>query len=203
MIRPTRSKIVATLGPASNSPSAIDRMIRAGGMALLTGLDQEREPGQEVRLMTLHASKGLEFPHVFLAGVEEDEARAATYGANRTPTVVVNGRTVDNPFTDAELIALGAWDVGYLGSEHSVSTVLAELKADTEHTFNEAVDRFEADVAPSFDEIRVGYSGSCLRAALSLESSASTSGFGSAPPEIRSSLLMARSNCAVSIGFMR
>jgi len=43
-----------------------------GRLSLLTSLDQDKEPGQEVRLMTLHGSKGLEFPHVFMAGVEED-----------------------------------------------------------------------------------------------------------------------------------
>ncbi len=43
-----------------------------GRLSLLTSLDQDKEPGQEVRLMTLHGSKGLEFPHVFIAGVEED-----------------------------------------------------------------------------------------------------------------------------------
>jgi len=43
-----------------------------GRLSLLTSLDQDKEAGQEVRLMTLHGSKGLEFPHVFMAGVEED-----------------------------------------------------------------------------------------------------------------------------------
>jgi len=43
-----------------------------GRLSLLTSLDQDQDPGQQVRLMTLHGSKGLEFPHVFLAGVEED-----------------------------------------------------------------------------------------------------------------------------------
>jgi len=43
-----------------------------GRLSLLTSLDQEKEPGQEVRLMTLHGAKGLEFPHVFMAGVEEE-----------------------------------------------------------------------------------------------------------------------------------
>ena len=43
-----------------------------GRLALLTSLDTDKEPDQEVRLMTLHGSKGLEFPHVFVAGVEED-----------------------------------------------------------------------------------------------------------------------------------
>ncbi len=43
-----------------------------GRLSLLTSLDNEKEPSQEVRLMTLHGSKGLEFPHVFIAGVEEE-----------------------------------------------------------------------------------------------------------------------------------
>lgn len=43
-----------------------------GRLSLLTSLDTDKEPDEQVRLMTLHGSKGLEFPHVFMAGVEED-----------------------------------------------------------------------------------------------------------------------------------
>lgn len=41
---------------------------------ILSGMmDRDKEPdGKSVRLMTLHSAKGLEFPHVFLVGMEED-----------------------------------------------------------------------------------------------------------------------------------
>jgi ATP-dependent DNA helicase Rep len=43
-----------------------------GRLSLLTSLDNDKEPEQQVRLMTLHGSKGLEFPQVFMVGVEEE-----------------------------------------------------------------------------------------------------------------------------------
>ncbi len=42
----------------------------AGQLALLSRSDKD-EGGNQVRMMTLHASKGLEFPYVFIVGCED------------------------------------------------------------------------------------------------------------------------------------
>ncbi len=42
-----------------------------GQLTLMTSLNDDEDPGEVVRLMTLHAAKGLEFKHVFMVGVEE------------------------------------------------------------------------------------------------------------------------------------
>jgi DNA helicase-2/ATP-dependent DNA helicase PcrA len=40
--------------------------------ALATDQDELKEDSDSVRLMTVHASKGLEFEHVFISGMEQD-----------------------------------------------------------------------------------------------------------------------------------
>ncbi len=41
-------------------------------ISLLSAVDQDKDEGDSVTLMTIHASKGLEFKHVFVVGMEED-----------------------------------------------------------------------------------------------------------------------------------
>ncbi|NNE55288.1 MAG: ATP-binding domain-containing protein, partial [Flavobacteriales bacterium] len=41
-------------------------------VALLTDLDQENNDEPKISLMTIHAAKGLEFPYVFVVGMEEN-----------------------------------------------------------------------------------------------------------------------------------
>ena len=38
---------------------------------LTTGDEDDKEDGDKIKLMTIHAAKGLEFPHVFVVGMEE------------------------------------------------------------------------------------------------------------------------------------
>jgi ATP-dependent DNA helicase Rep len=65
-------ELVAWLGRLRDDNPGMGLTDLLGRLSLLTSLDADDDPGQQVRLMTLHGSKGLEFPHVFLAGVEED-----------------------------------------------------------------------------------------------------------------------------------
>ncbi|MEW6446425.1 MAG: UvrD-helicase domain-containing protein [Pseudomonadota bacterium] len=58
----------------TSGEEAMDIQELAGRASLMGILERqnEDEAGDQIRLMTLHAAKGLEFPHVFIMGMEEE-----------------------------------------------------------------------------------------------------------------------------------
>ncbi len=62
------------LDKIASGEEALDIQELAGRASLMGILERqgEDEAGDQVRLMTLHAAKGLEFPHVFIMGMEEE-----------------------------------------------------------------------------------------------------------------------------------
>ncbi len=54
----------------SGEPITLDLYLQ--DIALLTDADKDIEDNDRVTLMTIHAAKGLEFPHVYLVGMEEN-----------------------------------------------------------------------------------------------------------------------------------
>ncbi|MDO5057624.1 MAG: 3'-5' exonuclease [Lautropia sp.] len=69
-------------------------------ISLVTRLEGRDDDGDAVRLSTVHASKGLEYPHVFLIGVEEGLMPHA--GREEDGLDDVNGMPVDREQIDAE-----------------------------------------------------------------------------------------------------
>lgn len=71
--------------PLENLPSSVDRNMLSlftQNISLLTDQDTQKEDQDAVPLMTIHASKGLEFDHVYICGVEE---RILPSSLNDTP----------------------------------------------------------------------------------------------------------------------
>ncbi|MBN6077909.1 DNA helicase Rep [Aggregatibacter actinomycetemcomitans] len=75
-----QSKNVATLfdwvagmlkGDEFNEPMSLNQIVTRLTLRDMLERGEEEDDGDQVQLMTLHASKGLEFPHVFLIGMEE------------------------------------------------------------------------------------------------------------------------------------
>ncbi len=75
-----QSKNVATLfdwvadmlkGDEFNEPMSLNQIVTRLTLRDMLERGEEEDDSDQVQLMTLHASKGLEFPHVFLIGMEE------------------------------------------------------------------------------------------------------------------------------------
>lgn len=75
-----QSKNVATLfewvgdmlkGDEFNEPLSLNQVVTRLTLCDMLERGEENDESDQVQLMTLHASKGLEFPHVFLIGMEE------------------------------------------------------------------------------------------------------------------------------------
>ncbi len=67
-VRELRSSIVAFLEESPDDPSLAGFL---DSVALYTDLDESPENGDCVSLMTMHSAKGLEFPNVYVVGMEE------------------------------------------------------------------------------------------------------------------------------------
>ncbi|PJG83639.1 DNA helicase Rep [Caviibacterium pharyngocola] len=76
-----QSKNVATLfewvadmlkGDEFNEPMTLNQVVTRLTLRDMLERGEDDEDDDQVQLMTLHASKGLEFPHVFLVGMEEN-----------------------------------------------------------------------------------------------------------------------------------
>ena len=59
------------MGNDDNEPMSLEQVVARLVLRDMLSRQEEDEDGDQVQLMTLHASKGLEFPYVFLVGMEE------------------------------------------------------------------------------------------------------------------------------------
>lgn len=74
---------LATRYDALEAPLGVEKLLEDA--ALATDQDELKEDKDAVRLMTVHASKGLEFPYVFISGLEEGLFPMERDGERKSP----------------------------------------------------------------------------------------------------------------------
>jgi ATP-dependent DNA helicase Rep len=63
---------ISRLAKDDSEPGALPRIVARITLSDILDRGQDEEGGDAVRMMTLHGAKGLEFPHVFIVGMEEE-----------------------------------------------------------------------------------------------------------------------------------
>jgi superfamily I DNA/RNA helicase len=116
-------------------------------------MDNVSDPaGDMVTIMTLHSAKGLEFPHVFLVGLEEEILPHA-----RTVAEVATGNATDPLGEERSL-----FNVGITRARHRLTLSGCRIRRRAGEELPRQPSRFLAEIPPDLLEVRAGSVSSSL-----------------------------------------